>query len=130
GIAGSRHAAQRCGDREGATAGEEGAFVGTGLALEQRKRKVAADQRAAFARQPVAKAGGDRADAGDRHHPERDAGDEHGEPAQTPAQVAQREAGGKRQASDHGRATAAPPPAWAGASAASIWPERSRTTRS
>ena len=46
---------------------------------------VAAEQRAALARQAFAEAGRDRADAGDRHHAERDAGDENVEAAQAAA---------------------------------------------
>jgi hypothetical protein len=68
---------------------QEGDFLRLGFALDQRERHVAAEQGAALARQAVAEAGGDRADAGDRHHAERDAGDENVEAAQAAAQFAQ-----------------------------------------
>lgn len=64
---------------------EKGNLVGFRLALDQRESDVAAEQRAALARQTVVEAGGDRADAGNRHHPERNAGDEDIETAQTAA---------------------------------------------
>ena len=67
-------------------------FIRLGFALDQGEGDIAAKQRAAFARQSLAEAGRDRADAGDRHHAERDAGDEDVEAAQAPAQFAQRKA--------------------------------------
>ena len=69
-----------------------------GLAMDQREREVAAEDGAAFAREPVAEARRERVDAGDRHHAERDAGDEHVEAAQPAAQVAQRKAQRDREA--------------------------------
>jgi hypothetical protein len=66
-----------------------------GFALDQRERHIAAEQRAALARQTFAEAGCDRADAGNRHHAERDAGDENVKAAQAAAQFAQRIAHGK-----------------------------------
>ena len=79
-------------------------FVRLGFALDQRERDIAAEQGAALARQPVAEACRDRADAGNRHHAERDAGDEHVEAAQAAAQFAQRVAQRER----------APAAAWRG----------------
>ena len=64
-------------------------FLGFGFALDQRERYIAAEQRAALARQTFAEARRDRADAGNRHHAERDAGDENLEAAQAAAQFAQ-----------------------------------------
>ena len=58
------------------------------LALDQREGKVAAENDAARRARPVGQACGDRADAGDRHDAERDAGDEHAEAAQPAAQLA------------------------------------------
>ena len=72
-------------------------LVGLGLALDQRERDVAAEQGAALARQSLAEARRDRADAGNRHHAERDAGDENIEAAQPAAQFAQRVAQRKRR---------------------------------
>ena len=66
--------------------------------MDQRERQVAAENDAALARETVGQAGRDRADAGDRHHAERDAGDEHVEAAQAAAQFAQREAQRQTQA--------------------------------
>ena len=88
-VAGARHGAQRRRDRYFAARTQKGDFVGLGFALDQRESDVAAEQRAALARQPLAEAGRDRADAGNRHHAERDAGDENVKAAQAAAQFAQ-----------------------------------------
>ena len=58
---------------------------------DQRERQIAAEDDPALPRQSVGKARRQRADAGDRHAAERDAGDEHIEPAQPAAHLAQRE---------------------------------------
>ncbi len=71
---------------------EERALRRIGFAVDEREGEVAAEDGAAFAREPVAEARRERVDAGDRHHAERDAGDEHVEAAQSAAQVPQREA--------------------------------------
>jgi hypothetical protein len=62
------------------------------LAQAEREGEIAAQDHAAFARQPVGEPRRHRADAGDRHHAEPDAGDEHIEAAQSAAQLAQGEA--------------------------------------
>jgi len=93
-VAASHHTERRR-DRNLATRAQEGCFLRLGLALDQRECDVAAEQRAALARQTFAEAGGDRADAGNRHHAERDAGDEDVKAAQTATQFAQRVAQGK-----------------------------------
>ena len=59
-----------------------------GLALDERKSNVAAQDRAAGAGNAVVEACRYRADAGNRHDAERDAGDEHAEAAQAAAQFA------------------------------------------
>ena len=67
--------------REGRTLlGGDVSFV-----LFQREGDVAAEQRAALAGETVGEARRHRADAGDRHHAERDTGDEDVEAAQPPA---------------------------------------------
>jgi hypothetical protein len=63
-----------------------------GLALDQAEGDVAAENDAAFTRQPVLQASRHRADAGDGHDAERDAGDEHVEAAQPASHLAQGEA--------------------------------------
>jgi len=62
------------------------------LAQAERKRKVAAENHASFVGEPVGKTGGDRAHAGDRHHPEADAGNEHVKAPQSAAQLARGDA--------------------------------------
>ena len=95
-VAAAGHDAQRRRDRNLAARAQEGDFLRLGFALDQRERNVAAQQRAALARQTFAEARRDRADAGNRHHAERDAGDEDVKTAQAAAQFAQRIAQGKR----------------------------------
>ena len=56
--------------------------------LNQRKREVAAEDDAAGAGEAIGQTLRDRADAGDRQHAERDAGDEDAEAAQSAAQLA------------------------------------------
>ena len=99
--------AQGRGRRDGAARAQEGEFLAAGLALDQRERDVAAEQRAALAREAVAEARRDRADAGDRHDAERDAGDEDAEAAQPAAQFAQREAQRQRDAGAASRTVSA-----------------------
>ena len=94
-VTASRHDAQRGCDRNLAARAQEVDFLRLGFALDQRERHIAAEQRAALARQPFAEARRHRADAGNRHHAERDAGDEDVEAAQSPAQFAKRVAQGK-----------------------------------
>src|SRR5262249_16172993 len=118
----------------------EGEFVRLGLALEQDEGDVAAEQVAALARHAVAEARRDRADAGDRHHAERDAGDEHIEAAQAAAQLAQRVAQAERDGSALACRLVCEAPEAFGSDAhdaatelawlESTRPERSRTTRS
>ena len=88
----ARHGAQRGGGRNVAVAFQEGHFRRRGFALDQAEGQVAAENDAALARQSVGQARGQRADAGDRHGAERDAGDEDVEAAQARAHFAQREA--------------------------------------
>ena len=99
-VAGARHGAQRRRYRYFAARTQKRDFVRLGLALDQGEGDVAAEQGAALARQSLAEAGRDRADAGDRHHAERDAGDENVKAAQAAAQFAQRIA--QRQAMPRG----------------------------
>ena len=106
-VAGARHRAQRRRDRELSARAQKGDFVRLGFALDQGERDVAAEQRAALARQSLAEAGGDRADAGDRHHAERDAGDEDVEAAQAAAQFAQGKAQRQRRARGRARTVSA-----------------------
>src|SRR6185312_3403311 len=115
-------------------------LVRLGFALEQQERDVAAEQSAAFARHAFAEARRDRADAGNRHHPKRDAGDEDVEAAQAAAQLAQRiaQAEPERAAVACGFFRKAPQAVGDDAHEAatrlsvdaSMRPERSRTTRS
>ncbi len=131
----ARHAAQRRRHRHRSARTQEGDFVRLCLALDQRKRNIAAEQRTAFSRKTVAQTGRHRADTGNRHHAKRDTGDEDIEAAQSAAQLTQRVA--QRQDRQ-------PPPAccfhdsghsavstqWRSVAGPSIWPERNRTTRS
>ncbi len=71
---------------------EESALAVARFALNERKGEVAAKDFTAGAGNPVGQARGNRADAGDRHHAERDAGDEDAEAAQSAAQLAPGEA--------------------------------------
>ena len=117
------HGAHRGGDRDAAAAGQKVPFGGLNFAVDQAERKVAAKNGAAFARQPVPEAAGQRADAGDGRDAERDAGDEDVKAAQATAQFAQGEPQGDRPAfvaCRGGRDRAH----------VSIFPERIRTTRS
>ena len=95
-VAAAGHDPQRSRDRNLAARAQEGEFLRLGFALDQGERNVAAQQRAALARQTFAEARRHRADAGNRHHAERDAGDEDVKTAQAAAQFAQRVAQGKR----------------------------------
>ncbi len=132
-IGRARHAAQRGDRRDLAARTKEIDFLGLGFALEQRKSDVTTEQRAALARQSVAKTCGHRTDAGNRHDAERDAGDEDIEAAQAATQfahgVAQRNGGrpaiGSRCFRNDRHEAAS-----RSAICASMWPERSRTTRS
>ncbi len=76
---------------------EERALGVAGLALDQRKGEVAAEDDAAGAADAVVQARRDRADAGNRHDAKRDTGDEHAEAAQTAAQIAPNKARRKTQ---------------------------------
>src|SRR5207237_10122297 len=123
-VAAGHHAQRRC-DRKLASRAQEGCFLRLGLALDQRERDVAAEQRAAFALQTLAEACCHGTDAGNRHHAERNAGDEDVKAAQAAAQFAQRVAQGKGR-----RAAAVNGFENGGHECPSIRPERSRTTRS
>ena len=91
----ARHRPHRGGDRDAAIVIEEFALGRACLARHQRERRVAAENDAALARQPVSEAARERADAGDRGDAERDAGNEHRKAAQAAAHLAQREAPGE-----------------------------------
>ena len=67
---------------------QESALGVLGFTLNERKSEVAAEDDAAGAGDAVGEARRDRADAGDRHDAERDAGDEDAEAAQAAAQFA------------------------------------------
>ena len=58
------------------------------LPLDERKGEIAAEDHAAGAADTVVQTRGHRADAGDRHDAERDAGDKNAEAAQAAAQIA------------------------------------------
>ena len=92
-----RHGAHGGDSGDAARCVEEAPLVSVGFTLAQRERKVSAEDGAAFAREPVGKTRRERIDAGDRHHAERDAGNEHVEAAQSAAQIAQREAQRQRE---------------------------------
>ena len=91
----ARHRPQGRRARHVAVALEEVQFLLVRLPRDQREGEVAAEDDAALPRQAVGKTGGKRADAGDGHGAERDAGDEHVEAAQARAHLAQREAQGE-----------------------------------
>ena len=80
-VGGARHRAHGGGGRHLAAPVEEGAFVGAGLAMDQRERDVAAENGAALACEPAGETVRQRADAGNRHHAERDAEHQHIEAA-------------------------------------------------
>ena len=88
-VGGARHAAQRRCDRHFAARTQKRDFFRPGFALHQGEGDVAAEQGAALARQPLVEARRDRADPGDRHDAERDAGDEDVKATQPAAQFAQ-----------------------------------------
>ncbi len=88
-VGGTRHRAQGGRDRDASARAQEGDLFGLGFALDHRKRDVAAKQRAALAGQSIAEARRHRTDTGDRHHAERDTGDEDVEAAQAAAQFTQ-----------------------------------------
>ena len=67
---------------------EEIALGRARLALNERKIEIAAENGAAGAGEAVVETCRHRADAGNRHHAERDTGDEYAEAAQTAAQFA------------------------------------------
>ena len=67
---------------------EEGALAVVRFTLDQRKGEVAAEDHAAGAGQAVGQALRNRADPGNRHDAERDAGDKDAEAAQSAAQLA------------------------------------------
>ena len=92
----ARHGAQRRRHRQRPAGAQKRDLIGLGFALDQGEGDIAAKQRAAFARQSFAEAGCDGAYARDRHHAERDAGDEDVEAAQAPAQFAKRKPQRKR----------------------------------
>ena len=76
-----------------------------GLAMDQRERQIAAEDDAALARKPIGQASRERADAGDRHDAERDAGDEHRE-----SRAGRRAIRGARSATDGNRRSASARP--------------------
>jgi hypothetical protein len=132
-VAGARHRPHGGGRRHPAGAIEKGAFGRTCLALDQGKGEVAAEDRAAFAGQSVLQAAGERADAGDRHHAQRQARHEHVEAAQPGAQLAHRKPQGQAEvAAARGGRHAGENGGHAGIRAragSSMRPERRRTTR-
>ena len=89
---GGRHRAHVGAGRDLAAAFEEAPLGGVGLAVDQHEREIAAEDHLAFAVDAVGEASRERADAGNRHHAERDAGDEDAEAVQAAAQFQQREA--------------------------------------
>ena len=95
-VPAAHHGRQRRRNRHLAARTEKRDFVRFGFALDQRECHVTAQQGAALARQPLAQAGCDRTDPGDRHHAERDAGDENIKAAQPAAQLSQRVPHGER----------------------------------
>ena len=94
---GPRHGAQGRGRRNGAAARHECAFVRACGALNERKRNIATEDDAAFARQPFGETACKRSDTRDRHDAEGDAGYEHVEAAQAALQFAQRDTQDRRQ---------------------------------
>jgi hypothetical protein len=67
---------------------EECALVRRGLSLDQRERKIAAENDAAFARKAVGKACRQGTDSGDRHAAQCDANDENVKSVQATANFA------------------------------------------
>ena len=94
-VLGARHRAHGGGQRDAALRVEEGALRRGRLALAEDEGGIAAEDLAARAREPIAEACRHRGDAGDRHDAERDAGDEHIEPAHAGTQFPQSEAQGE-----------------------------------
>ena len=84
----SGHGAHGGGDREPALTLEKRVLGRARVAQAEREGDVAAENDAAFAREPVRQPRRDRVDAGNGHDSERDAADEHVEAAQAPAQFA------------------------------------------
>src|SRR6516162_4252828 len=74
---------------------EKGAFARVGFALNKREGEIAAEDEAAGLADAVGEACSNRADAGDRQHAKRNAGDEDAKAAQTAAQIAPGEAWGE-----------------------------------
>jgi hypothetical protein len=91
-VGGARHGPRRGGDGDGAVAVEKGALVAARFALDQRKGQIAAEDQLTGIGDAVGEARRYRADAGDRQHAERDAGNEDAETAHAAAQLAPGEA--------------------------------------
>ena len=87
-VIGARHGRQRGDDRHLAVRIKKAPLAVSGLTLDQREIQIAAEDRAAGLRQTIGQALRHRADAGDCHDAERDAGDENAEAAQAAAQLA------------------------------------------
>jgi hypothetical protein len=84
-VAGARHRTKQGGGRNLSARVEEFAFVGAGLAVDEREGQIAAQDDAAVAGEPIGETSRERADAGDRHHAERDAGNEDAKAVQATA---------------------------------------------
>ena len=125
----ARHRAHRGDGREFAATLQERAFLGSEFAVDQRKRGVAAQNRAAVARQSVVERARERIDRDDRRHAQRDADQDNAQPRDPAAQIAKGEAreGEAREAPRRRRMRLAHAPA--GASASRI-PERMRSVLS
>ena len=95
-IGGARHRPHRGAGRDLAAAFQKAAFKGIGLAVDQQERKIAAENDAALPLDSIGEAARERADAGDRHDAERDAGDENAKAVQAAAKFAEREAQGAK----------------------------------
>ena len=91
-VAGARHRAQQSRDRNLSARIKELAFLRAGLAVDQRKGQIAAQDDAAVASKSIGEASRERADARDRRHAQRDAGDEDTKAVQAAAQLAKRKA--------------------------------------
>src|SRR5581483_8519282 len=127
-----RHGPHRRGDRKLPVAVEEGALLLRRLAVDEIEGDIAAEDHAAFAREAVRQASGDGTNAGDRHHPKRDTGNENVKAAEAsahfpPSEMQRKKTfpparrGGGRDAHDRAFSVAVSP---------SMAPERRRTTRS
>ena len=130
-LAGSRHAAHGRDRRQRAVRFEKALLVGGKAAMDERERRVAAEDHAPFAPQAVVERAGEAFHPDDRRDAKRDAEEKDAQAAEAAAQVANSEAHDRQRAREpRGNAAGAFIPETATGGVSSILPERMRITRS